>query len=85
MGKLLLMVYGVMSLLCLIIFIAEAVEKRFHMPSKELFFFSILGGSYGTLVGMLIYHRKWKRKLFKFGIPLLIILHTALLFFIMKR
>ena len=77
--------YGAMSLICLIIFIAEAVEKRFHMPSKELFFFSIVGGSYGTLLGMIVYHRKWKRKLFRYGIPVLVFLHTALLFYIMKR
>jgi len=52
MWKLLLMGYGIVSLLCLLILLAEEVNKGFHIPFNELFALSVLGGSYGTLLGM---------------------------------
>ncbi len=83
MGKMLMMGYGVVSLFAFIVLLTEQISKGYHMPSKELFVISAFGGSFGTLLGMIVFKRKWKRPLFKFGIPLLVAIHTAVYAFIM--
>lgn len=85
MGKLLIMGYGVVSAFAFFVMLVESISKGYHMPSKELFVISVCGGSFGTLLGMIVFKRKWSRPLFKFGIPILVIIHTAIFSFMMLR
>ena len=85
MAKMLFMAYGAMSLLVFFVFVAEAQNRRFHMPSRDMFLLSLLCGSYGTLFGMLVFNRKWRRPLFRYGIPLLIVAHTCLIALLMRH
>ena len=79
MTKYLLLGYAVVSLLCLVILYVEDIDKSFHMPSRELFMLSAMGGSAGTLLGMFFFHRKWRRALFRIGVPLLVVVQVLLL------
>jgi len=60
-----------------------AVKGRRRISEKALFALSFAGGAAGMYAGMLLVRHKTKHKSFMIGIPLLIILHAALLTFLL--
>lgn len=70
-------------------FIMSAVDKgaakrhKRRVPEKDLFAVSLLGGSVGTLISMLIFRHKTKHKRFMIGIPLIILAQISLFIFLM--
>jgi uncharacterized membrane protein YsdA (DUF1294 family) len=51
----------------------KARKEQFRIPERTFFLLSILGGAFGTYLGMHLFRHKTKHKRFKIGIPLLII------------
>lgn len=60
-----------------------AKKQKRRVPEKTLFLFSVLGGSITMYVTMRTIHHKTKHKRFMIGIPLIIILQTALIIIFM--
>lgn len=55
---------------------ARAGKRR--IPEKVLFGIAVLGGCYGSYLGMRLCHHKTRHNLFSIGLPILMILHAFL-------
>lgn len=69
-------------------FVLMGIDKRkarlsaFRVPELTLFTIAVIGGSLGSLLGMYLFHHKTRVKAFKFGMPLILILHIGLILFL---
>lgn len=80
--QLLLIWFGVMSILALFLFgwdKALARLRRRRVPEAALLGCAALGGSAGALAGMLLFHHKTRKLAFRRWIPLALCAHGALL------
>lgn len=62
----------------------KAKKKAWRIPEATLMTIAAIGGSLGALIGMYQFRHKTKHKKFTIGIPLLLVLHTVLLTFLLK-
>ena len=58
----------------------SAIKNTYRISEKNLLGISFLGGGCGTLLGMIIFHHKTKKKLFQIGIPLCILINIYLFY-----
>ena len=71
-----------------ITFIVYGIDKRkarkgqWRIPESTLLLLAIVGGSIGAWWGMKAWHHKTLHKKFKYGLPLLIALQIALMFYL---
>ncbi len=75
----------VMNLFTFILFGVDkhlARKKRPRIRNFTLFLFSALGGSLGGLFGMFVFRHKTNKLYYLLGIPLILILQFALLYYI---
>lgn len=82
------MIYAVigiyLAVVSLVAFILPIVDKsraqkgKWRVPEATLFLFSFLGGAVTMYVSMQIFRHKTKHKRFMIGIPLIILLHIAI-------
>lgn len=56
----------------------KARRGAWRIPEKTLFLSAIAGGSVGAILGMYCFHHKTKHWYFKYGMPAILILQTAL-------
>ena len=52
-----------------------AIKKLYRISETNLLGLSLLGGSIGTLLGMIIFHHKTKKKHFQIIIPLFLLIN----------
>ena len=64
---------------------SRAKRHAWRIPERTLFFISILGGSLGSWAGMYLFHHKTKHWYFVTGMPLILIVQTALAFFLYAK
>lgn len=64
---------------------SKAKAGKWRISEKHLLLAAFLGGSLGAAFGMKIFRHKTKHKLFKFGVPLMLILHAFTLGFIASK
>ncbi len=57
----------------------KAVHRRWRIPEAVLMWAAVLGGSVGALAAMYAFRHKTRHKKFTIGVPLILILETALL------
>lgn len=57
----------------------RAMEHRYRIPEAILILFAIIGGSVGSILGMLLFHHKTRKPLFRFGLPLILIVQIGLI------
>lgn len=50
----------------------RAMERRFRVPEAVLIMFAVLGGSIGSIAGMLLFHHKIRIAKFRIGLPLIL-------------
>lgn len=55
----------------------KAKRSKWRVPEATLLLFAVLGGSVGAWLGMKIWHHKTLHKKFKYGLPLIILIHIA--------
>lgn len=64
-------------------YFAKANKRR--ISEKMLFFWALIGGSLGSLIAMHTVRHKTKHWYFVIGIPLILVLHTILILFILQK
>ena len=68
----------------LIGFLAMGIDKYkakkgiWRIPENTLFMLCVLGGGFGTIVGMHFFHHKTKKKAFTIGMPLILIMEILI-------
>lgn len=55
----------------------KAKRGKWRIPEATLLWLAAIGGSIGAWLGMKVWHHKTKHKKFKYGVPLIFILHVA--------
>ena len=79
---------AVMTIVGLIIMKADktkAEKNKWRIKEATLFLVSAIGGSLGTWVGMYLFRHKTKHWYFVVGMPLILIIHIALLVFLFYK
>ena len=56
----------------------KALRNNYRISEKTLIFIALIGGTIGIILGMLIFHHKTKKILFKVGIPIIIMIQIIL-------
>ena len=60
----------------------RAKKGQWRIPEKTLFLSAILGGSIGAILGMYIFHHKTKHWYFQIGIPAIMIIQIAAVYWL---
>ena len=63
----------------------RAKKGQWRIPEKTLFLSAILGGSVGAILGMYIFHHKTKHWYFQIGIPAILILQIAAVYWLSQK
>ena len=63
----------------------KAKRGQWRISEWRLMLLSLFGGGAGALCGMYVWRHKSQHKLFVIGVPLLVILHFALLYYLFLR
>lgn len=58
-----------------------AIQHRWRVPEKTLLAIAIIGGSFGALLAMSLFHHKTLHLKFKYGVPVIMLLQAAGLFY----
>ena len=56
----------------------KAKKGRWRISEATLLLMAVIGGSIGAWAGMRLWHHKTMHKMFKYGIPLILIMQIAL-------
>lgn len=59
----------------------RARHQQRRIPEKQLFACALLGGSIGSLVGMMVWHHKTKHLKFTLGMPAVLLAQAAVIAF----
>lgn len=62
----------------------KAIKKRWRIRESTLFLIALIGGSFGSIVGMRVFHHKTKHWYFVCGMPLILILQIAIAIFLIQ-
>ena len=60
----------------------KAKKARWRISEATLLMMAVIGGSIGAWAGMRLWHHKTMHKKFKYGIPLIILLQVAVVFYL---
>ncbi len=52
----------------------KAQKKKWRISEKTLFSIAVLGGAWGSTLGMFVFHHKTKHWYFRYGFPCLVLL-----------
>ena len=63
----------------------RAKKGQWRIPEKTLFLSAILGGSIGAILGMYIFRHKTKHWYFQIGIPAILILQIAAVYWLSQK
>lgn len=61
----------------------KARKGAFRIPEATLFIIAFIGGSIGSIIGMYTFRHKTRHWYFVYGMPAILLLQLALLFFLM--
>ena len=62
----------------------KAKQGSWRISEATLLTLAVLGGSIGALLGMQVWHHKTMHKKFKYGLPMILLVQIALIYFINK-
>ncbi|MBM7571965.1 DUF1294 domain-containing protein [Aquibacillus albus] len=60
----------------------RARRKAWRIPEKRLWFISIIGGAFGSMVAMNAYKHKTMHRTFKYGLPILCVIQICFLLYL---
>ena len=81
---------GYLALISLVAFSMYGLDKwkakhnKWRIPEFTLLGLAAIGGSLGAFLGMQIFRHKTQHKQFKYGVPLCLLVHVAVIFWIAK-
>ena len=58
----------------------KAIHQNYRISEKALFMIVLIGGAYGAYVAMYLFHHKTRKTMFKFGMPVIVLLESYLLY-----
>lgn len=58
----------------------KAIHQDYRISEKTLFMIALIGGAYGAYVAMYLFHHKTRKTMFKFGVPVIVLLESYLLY-----
>lgn len=59
----------------------RAKMKQWRIKEKNLFLIALIGGSFGSIIGMQFFRHKTKHIKFTLGMPIILLLHLGILVF----
>ena len=62
----------------------KAVKKWWRIPEWVLLGLAVAGGAVGAYLGMLVFRHKTLKPLFRFGVPVMIIVHAIVAIYTWK-
>ena len=62
----------------------KAKKGKWRIPESTLLLLAIVGGSIGAWFGVKVWHHKTMHKKFKYGIPLIMAIQTAIIIYLSK-
>ena len=62
----------------------KARQNKWRIPERTLILLALLGGSPAALLAMKHYHHKTRHLKFKLGIPIILIIHIIITFFLLS-
>lgn len=62
----------------------KARKGAFRIPESTLFIIAIIGGSIGSIAGMYLFHHKTRHWYFVYGMPTILLLQLAIVFFLAR-
>lgn len=77
---LVLLLFNLLSFLLMGVDKKKAKRHQWRLSEKSLFIFALLGGSLGILLGMHFFHHKTKKRKFRYGVPILLLLQLFVVF-----
>lgn len=80
-----LAIINALSFLLMLIDKQKAKKNRWRIPENTLLGICLIGGSLGGMIAMNIFRHKTKHLRFSIGIPLMLILHIVVLYFINSK
>ena len=75
-----LLIVNVIGFLLLGIDKYKAIHQDYRISEKTLFMIALIGGAYGAYVAMYLFHHKTRKTMFKFGVPVIVLLESYLLY-----
>ena len=80
-----LAIINALSFLLMLIDKQKAKKNRWRIPENTLLGICLIGGSLGGMIAMNVFRHKTKHLRFSIGIPLMLILHIVVLYFINSK
>lgn len=81
--EMIILIYvSVVSIITFMTFGIDKYKARYHhwrISERMLILLVVFGGSTGALLAMLIFHHKTKKPLFKYGVPIILLIQIILL------
>lgn len=62
----------------------RAIKNKYRIKEKTLFTLSIMGGVFGSLLGMKVFRHKTLKASFKYGIPFILIIELIIIFILVR-
>lgn len=62
----------------------KAVNHWWRIPEWVLLGLAVAGGSIGAYLGMMVFRHKTLKPLFRFGVPVIVLLHVMIAVFVYK-
>ena len=85
--KYLILYYGFINVLSFMLYALDkhkAKKHQYRISEKTLLFSSFAGGAIGALLAMFVFHHKTKHWYFMLLVPLSLIVHILLIYYIIK-
>ncbi len=79
-----LLIVNILIFILMLVDKNSAEQKMWRIPEKALWVLSLLGGSVGFLVAMVVSHHKILKLKFKYGVLLICLIESAILYFASK-
>ncbi|MFD1039590.1 DUF1294 domain-containing protein [Virgibacillus byunsanensis] len=73
---------NIVSLILMGIDKRKAKKQQYRIPERTFWMLAIIGGSFGSFLGMRLYHHKTKHRSFMVGMPVLMILHFIIFLYV---
>lgn len=79
-----LLIMNLLALLAMGLDKRRAIRNGWRIPEKSLLLIGSLGGAAGLFLGSKAFHHKTQKPLFKFGIPILLILNGIIIYLLLS-